>query len=82
MACRAATRKLSSEVAASFTGRAILREMDQEIIEKSGQEIRMFSSTYATATVGGFIAGAILVIPLRRKEVPLFDGMLSQPRNR
>jgi len=36
---------------------AILREMDQEIIEKSGQEIRMFSSTYATATVGGFIAG-------------------------
>ncbi len=36
---------------------AILREMDQEIIAKSGQEIRMFSSTYATATVGGFIAG-------------------------
>jgi len=34
------------------------------------------------AHVGGFIAGAILVIPLRRKEVPLFDGMLSQPRNR
>ncbi len=35
----------------------ILRDMDAEIIRASGQEIRMFSSTYATATVGGFIAG-------------------------
>ena len=30
------------------------------------------------AHVGGFVAGAILVIPLRRKQVPLFDGMLSK----
>jgi FAD/FMN-containing dehydrogenase len=36
---------------------AILRDMDAETIAKSGQELRMFSSTHATATIGGFIAG-------------------------
>lgn len=34
------------------------------------------------AHVGGFIAGALLVIPLRRKEVPLSDGMLTKTRDR
>jgi membrane associated rhomboid family serine protease len=34
------------------------------------------------AHVGGFVTGAILVIPLRRKSVPLFDGMLSSQRDR
>ncbi|MEM8838641.1 MAG: FAD-binding oxidoreductase [Pseudomonadota bacterium] len=35
----------------------LLKDLDAELIAKSGQEIRMFSSTFATATVGGFIAG-------------------------
>lgn len=35
---------------------ALLKEVD-DAARPSGQEIRMFSSTYATATVGGFIAG-------------------------
>ena len=36
---------------------ALLKEIDEATVPHSGQEIRMFSSTYATATVGGFIAG-------------------------
>ena len=35
----------------------LLKEIDEATRPHSGQEIRMFSSTYATATVGGFIAG-------------------------
>ena len=35
----------------------LLKDLDAECIANSGQEIRMFSSTWATATVGGFIAG-------------------------
>lgn len=35
----------------------LLKEIDEATIPHSAQEIRMFSSTYATATVGGFIAG-------------------------
>jgi len=34
-----------------------LKVLDEECRKKSGQEIRMFSSTWATATIGGFIAG-------------------------
>lgn len=34
----------------------LLKDLDAEC-NKTGQEIRMFSSTWATATVGGFIAG-------------------------
>ena len=35
----------------------LLKDLDAACIEQSGQEIRMFSSTWATATIGGFIAG-------------------------
>jgi FAD/FMN-containing dehydrogenase len=35
----------------------LLKDLDAACIEHSGQEIRMFSSTWATATIGGFIAG-------------------------
>lgn len=35
----------------------LLKDLDAACIRDSGQEIRMFSSTYATATIGGFIAG-------------------------
>ncbi len=35
----------------------LLKDLDAQCIEQSGQEIRMFSSTWATATIGGFIAG-------------------------
>lgn len=35
----------------------LLKDLDAACIAESGQEIRMFSSTWATATVGGFIAG-------------------------
>jgi FAD/FMN-containing dehydrogenase len=34
----------------------LLKDVDVET-RKTGQEIRMFSSTYATATIGGFISG-------------------------
>ncbi|MEL6235130.1 MAG: FAD-binding oxidoreductase, partial [Pseudomonadota bacterium] len=34
----------------------LLKDLDAEA-NKTGQEIRMFSSTWATATIGGFIAG-------------------------
>lgn len=34
-----------------------LKVLDETCRKKSGQEIRMFSSTWATATIGGFIAG-------------------------
>jgi FAD/FMN-containing dehydrogenase len=36
---------------------AILKDLDAETKAHSGQELRMFSSTHATATIGGFIAG-------------------------
>jgi FAD/FMN-containing dehydrogenase len=36
---------------------ALLKDIDEEVRAKSGQELRMYSSTWATATVGGFIAG-------------------------
>jgi len=35
----------------------LLKDLDAATKEHSGQEIRMFSSTWATATIGGFIAG-------------------------
>ena len=35
----------------------LLKDLDAHCKEHSGQEIRMFSSTWATATIGGFIAG-------------------------
>ncbi len=35
----------------------LLKDLDKACKEHSGQEIRMFSSTWATATIGGFIAG-------------------------
>jgi len=35
----------------------LLKDLDAACIAHSGQEIRMFSSTWATATIGGFIAG-------------------------
>ena len=35
----------------------LLKDLDAACIEASGQEIRMFSSTWATATIGGFVAG-------------------------
>ncbi|MEM8630094.1 MAG: FAD-binding oxidoreductase [Pseudomonadota bacterium] len=35
----------------------LLKDLDAACQEHSGQEIRMFSSTWATATIGGFIAG-------------------------
>jgi len=36
---------------------AVIGGLDAEIIAKSGQELRLFPSTRATATIGGFIAG-------------------------
>ena len=36
---------------------AVLAEIDKETRAKSGQELRLFPSTYHTATLGGFIAG-------------------------
>ncbi len=35
----------------------LLKDLDFECIRHSRQEIRMFSSTWATASIGGFIAG-------------------------
>ena len=35
----------------------LLKDLDAHCIAESGQEIRMFSSTWATATIGGFVAG-------------------------
>ncbi|NNL34639.1 MAG: FAD-binding oxidoreductase, partial [Silicimonas sp.] len=35
----------------------LLKDLDAATKEHSSQEIRMFSSTWATATIGGFIAG-------------------------
>lgn len=35
----------------------LLKDLDAACIADSNQEIRMFSSTWATATIGGFIAG-------------------------
>lgn len=35
----------------------LLKDLDAACIAHSNQEIRMFSSTWATATIGGFIAG-------------------------
>lgn len=35
----------------------LLKDLDAACIADAGQEIRMFSSTWATATIGGFIAG-------------------------
>ncbi|MAQ84760.1 MAG: FAD-linked oxidase [Maritimibacter sp.] len=35
----------------------LLKDLDAQTKEASGQELRMFSSTWATATIGGFIAG-------------------------
>jgi FAD/FMN-containing dehydrogenase len=35
----------------------LLKDIDAACIAHSGQELRMFSSTWATATIGGFIAG-------------------------
>ncbi len=35
----------------------LLKDLDFACKEDSGQEIRMFSSTWATASIGGFIAG-------------------------
>lgn len=36
---------------------AILQDIDAETRARSGQELRMFPSTYRTASIGGFIAG-------------------------
>ncbi len=36
---------------------ALLKDIDAACIAHSGQELRMFSSTWSTATVGGFVAG-------------------------
>ena len=35
----------------------LLKDVDAATRSRSGQELRMFSSTWATATIGGFIAG-------------------------
>jgi FAD/FMN-containing dehydrogenase len=35
----------------------LLKDLDAACKAQSGQELRMFSSTWATATIGGFIAG-------------------------
>ncbi len=35
----------------------LIKDLDQACIAHSGQEIRMFSSTWATASIGGFVAG-------------------------
>lgn len=35
----------------------VIKDLDEHCKAHSGQEIRMFSSTWATATIGGFIAG-------------------------
>lgn len=35
----------------------LLKDVDAACKEHSGQELRMFSSTWATATIGGFVAG-------------------------
>jgi len=35
----------------------LIKDLDAECKAKSGQEVRMFSSTWATATIGGFVAG-------------------------
>ena len=35
----------------------LLKDLDRTCKDHSGQEIRMFSSTWATASIGGFIAG-------------------------
>ncbi|MEM1428209.1 MAG: FAD-binding oxidoreductase [Pseudomonadota bacterium] len=35
----------------------LLKDLDARCIAETGQELRMFSSTWATATIGGFIAG-------------------------
>ena len=36
----------------------VIRDLDRETREHSGQELRMTPSTFATATIGGFIAAA------------------------
>ena len=55
--------KNMAAVRAVHSGRVIvepgclLKDLDAATKAHSGQEIRMFSSTWATATIGGFIAG-------------------------
>lgn len=36
---------------------AVLAKIDEQAIARSGQELRMFPSTYRTASIGGFIGG-------------------------
>lgn len=36
---------------------ALLKDIDEACVAHSGQELRMYSSTWSTATIGGFIAG-------------------------
>ena len=40
----------------------LLKDLDAACKEHSGQELRMISSTWSTATIGGFIAGLILFL--------------------
>ena len=60
--CILSTRNLD-QVRGIHPGRVIvepgclLKDLDTACKAQSGQEIRMFSSTWATATIGGFIAG-------------------------
>ncbi len=55
--------QLMNRVLAVHPGRVIaepgclLKDVDAASIKDSGQELRMFSSTWATASIGGFIAG-------------------------
>jgi FAD/FMN-containing dehydrogenase len=52
----AAVRAVRPGVVVAEPG-CLLKDVDAACIAHSGQELRMFSSTWSTATIGGFIAG-------------------------
>ncbi len=56
LAAMSAVREISPGRLVAEPG-AILAKIDEQAIAQSGQEMRMFPSTYRTASIGGFVGG-------------------------